>query len=83
MDILVKKPKIVVEVKKTREGLKDKEIGEELTIDKAHYKNHPDCKILYCFVYDPEGRISNPTGLEDDLKEDSSGFRVVVKIIQS
>ena len=82
MDILVKKPKIVVEVKKTRKGLKDKEIGEELTIDKAHYKNHPDCKILYCFVYDPEGRISNPTGLENDLKENSSGFRVVVKIIQ-
>ena len=52
-------------------------------MDKAYYKNHQDCKILYCFVYDPEGRISNPTGLENDLKENSSGFRVLVKIIQN
>lgn len=83
MDILLKKPQIVIEVKKTRQGLKDKEIGEQLTIDKAYYKKHQDCKVLYCFIYDPEGRISNPIGLESDLKENSSEFKVLVKIIQN
>ena len=83
MDILLKKPKIVIEVKKTRKNLKDKEVGEQLTIDKAYYKNHQDCKTLYCFIYDPEERISNPIGLETDLKENSSGFKTIIRIIQS
>ncbi len=45
-DFLLKEEKIIVEVKKTRIGLKDKEIGEQLTIDKANYKKHPDCRVL-------------------------------------
>ena len=52
--------------------LKDKEIGDELLQDIARYRNHPDCNILYCFVYDPQGHISNPRGLEDDLCSESN-----------
>jgi hypothetical protein len=51
----------------TREGLGDRKVGEELTIDIARYRAHPDCGELYCFVYDPEHRIENPVGLEQDL----------------
>nr|BFF36770.1 hypothetical protein BACT7_16320 [Tenacibaculum mesophilum] len=72
IDFLLKKEKIVVEVKKTRETLKDKEVGDELLQDIARYRNHPDCDILYCFVYDPQGFISNPRGLEDDLSSESN-----------
>lgn len=72
IDFLLKKEKIVVEVKKTRESLKDKEIGDELLQDIARYKNHPDCDILYCFVYDQQGLITNPRGLENDLTSESS-----------
>jgi len=32
-------------------------------------ENHPDCKQLKCFVYDPENRIENPRGLEDDINK--------------
>lgn len=72
IDFLLKKEKIVVEVKKTRATLKDKEIGDELLQDIARYRNHPDCDILYCFVYDQQGFITNPRGLENDLTNESS-----------
>lgn len=67
MDFLLKSEKVVIEVKKTRDGLSAKEVGEQLMIDIATYSTHPDCKTLVCFVYDPEGRIGNPVGLEKDL----------------
>jgi len=72
VDFLLKKEKIVIEVKKTRAGLKDKQVGDQLILDTQHYKAHPDCKHLICFVYDPEGRIINPRGLENDLNSISN-----------
>jgi hypothetical protein len=72
VDFLLKKEKLVIEVKKTRKGLTDKEVGEQLLIDISTYETHPDCENLVCFVYDPEGRIGNPTGLESDLMKKSS-----------
>lgn len=45
VDFLLKDHKIVVEVKKTRSTLKAKQLGDELLIDIARYKNHPDCML--------------------------------------
>ena len=72
MDFLLKNEQVVVEVKKTREGLRDSAIGEELIIDIRKYQEHPDCKTLVCFIYDPEGRLGNPIGLENDLAKNST-----------
>lgn len=80
MDFLLKKEEIVVEVKKTSEKLKDKEIGVQLNDDIAKYKTHPNCKILYCFIYDPQEIISNPDGLQNDLSKETEEFRVKVII---
>ncbi len=80
VDFLLKDEKIIIEVKKTRKGLKAKEVGEQLIIDKAHYTVHPDCKSLICFVYDPDGRISNPIGLERDLEKNNNDLNVKVII---
>lgn len=81
MDFLLKNEQIVIEVKKTRQSLKDKEVGEQLLIDIGKYAAHPECKTLVCFVYDPEGRIGNPRGLEDDLdKMSRDGLQVITKI---
>jgi hypothetical protein len=80
MDFLLKQEKIIVEVKKTRKGLDAKEVGQQLIVDIQRYQTHPDCKALICFVYDPEGRIANPRGLENDLKKDSDEFKVRVII---
>jgi hypothetical protein len=80
MDFLLKKEQIVVEVKKTRDGLDATRLGEELLIDIAKYKMHPDCKTLVCFVYDPEQRLSNPEGLRVDLENETSE-RLSVKVV--
>ncbi|EJG0909113.1 hypothetical protein C4G77_RS23000 [Vibrio parahaemolyticus] len=47
----------------------DKDLGDQLVIDIASYKKHPQCNSLICFVYDPEGRIANPRGIERDLSD--------------
>ena len=69
MDFLLKEEQVVVETKKARDNLRDKEVGKELMIDIQKYSEHPDCKSLVCFVYDPDGKIANPIGLENDLNK--------------
>lgn len=80
MDFLLKKEKIVVEVKMSRVGLGAKELGDQLLIDCGRYGSHPDCKILICFVYDPDGRIGNPRGIENDLSKDDGQMKIRVFI---
>jgi hypothetical protein len=80
MDFLLKEEKVVIETKKTRKGLEAKQVGEQLIVDIEKYRVHPDCKTLVCFVYDPEGRIGNPRGLEGDLSREEDGFEVKVLI---
>lgn len=80
MDFLIKEEKIVIEVKKTRKGLSDKELGKQLIEDKERYKAHPDCKKLICFTYDPESRILNPKGIQNDLNKLENDFEVQIII---
>ena len=79
-DFLLKQEKIVIETKKTRKGLGNRELADELIIDIDRYKTHPDCKYLICFVYDPENRIRNPRGFEYDLSKHTDGIEVIVII---
>ena len=79
-DFLLKQEKIVIETKKTRKNLDAKKVADELIIDIERYKKHPDCKTLICFVYDPEERIKNPRGLENDLTHETDGLNVIVLI---
>ena len=52
--------------------------GEKSYIEK--YKTHPDCKRLYCFVYDPEGLLGNPAGIKNDLESAHKDFlKVFIK----
>ena len=81
VDFLLKEERIVIEVKKTRATINAKQLGDELIIDIAHYRNNPDCEILYCFVYDPEGYIRNPIGFENDLSKKEEEFRVLVLVV--
>ena len=67
MDFLLKGEQAVIEVKKASDDLRDKGIGQQVLVDIAHYKGHPDCKMLICFIYDPEKKIRNPAGLSKDL----------------
>jgi hypothetical protein len=78
MDLLLKNEQIVIEAKMTRRGLSQKKIREDLIIDKTYYKGHPDCKKLYCFVYDASEKIKNPRGFERDLCDSVDGFETKV-----
>ena len=80
MDFLLKSEQIVVEVKKTRESMSPKDLGGQLIEDIDRYQAHPDCKLLVCFVYDPEGLIPNPRGIEADLnREEPLPVRVLIR----
>jgi len=67
MDFLLKAEQIVIEVKMTRQGRGNKEIGNELSIDVVKYRSHHDCQTLICLVYDPIGEVKNPLGFERDF----------------
>lgn len=79
MDFLLKREQTVVETKMTRPGLDQRKVVDELIVDKEHYRQHPDCKTLVCFVYDPEQRLTNPDAVECDLADDEA--RLVTRVV--
>lgn len=83
MDFLLYNEQTVVEIKKTRDRLRNKELKEQLAIDIPHYYRHPDCKTLVCIVYDPDRFIVNPIGVEKDLDLPYNGMPVHVFVIRS
>lgn len=78
IDFLLANEKIAVEVKKTRDTLKDKHVGEQLLVDIGRYSAHPSVKELICFVYDPGFVVINPSGIENDLSKNVNGIKVRV-----
>lgn len=81
MDFLLKEENIVLEVKMTRKGLGEKEIGDQLLVDIERYKEHKNCRTLVCFIYDPDGRVVNAKGLINDLtKQSREDLKVMVFI---
>jgi hypothetical protein len=72
--------RLAVVVKKTRSGLNAKDLAEQLHIDVEHCGTLKRCSTLLCFVYDPEGRIGNPRGLEADLMSISDQLTAEVYI---
>jgi hypothetical protein len=81
VDFLLPEYDIILETKMTRTTLKDKEVGDELTVDIAHYKGHGVGNHLVCFIYDKESFLCNPHGLIRDLEKQSSPeFKVSVII---
>lgn len=67
-----------VVVKQTRPGLSTKDLAEQVKVDAAHYSARPNGKTLLCFIYDPDGRIGNPRGLEADLTTVGDTYAVEV-----
>lgn len=70
--------KTVVIVKQTRSGLTTKDLAEQIAADTARYSARPNGANLVCFVYDPDGRVGNPRGLEADLSSTGDTYRVEV-----
>ena len=77
---LLHKDRVVIVAKKTKTGVTAKELAEQVKMDSSHYSGRADCRTLVCFIYDPEGRIGNPRGLESDLTMVSDSFTLEVII---
>lgn len=71
IDFLIKKLQLAIEIKFASAKLRNKELKEQLSVDKEQYKSHPDAKKLLCFIYDPNYKVDNPRGFEEDLRQDS------------
>ena len=70
--------RVVVVVKQTKSGISTKDLAEQVKSDAAHYATRPNGITLVCFIYDPEGRVGNPRGLEADLTSVSDTYMVEV-----
>lgn len=81
IDFVLPEIETIIEVKRTRKSLGPRQLGEQLIVDIEKYQKHPMCRNLICFVYDPEGRISNPRGIENDLSRSTDKIQVSVLIV--
>lgn len=69
-DFLLPDAGIIIEVKKTRPNLLDRQVGSELAEDVTRYSDpaaNRGATTLVCFVHDPDALLVNPVGLERDL----------------
>jgi hypothetical protein len=68
MDFLLPKYGTVIELKFVRDKAHARKIGDELIIDIDHYRRHPDCRYLWCAVFDQDHLLPNAEGLKHDLE---------------
>lgn len=80
MTLLVNRDRIAVVAKKTRSGLTTKELADQVAVDSAYYQAQGRCSTLFCFMYDPEGRIGSPKRLETTLTSVSEHCRIEVLV---
>jgi hypothetical protein len=83
IDFVLPQIKVGIELKHTRQGLADKDLGAELLVDRERYKNHHSVTHLIVIVFDYENYLKNPRGIESDLQREHSHpeLTVSVKII--
>jgi hypothetical protein len=82
IDFVLPQFALAIELKHTRTGLTDKDLGAQLIIDRERYQANPTIRHLLCLVFDYDSQLSNPRGLERDLISDTSAdsFAVTVRI---
>jgi REase_DpnII-MboI len=78
--LLVNSDKIAIVAKKTGPGVTTKELADQVTTDSAYYRAQGRCSTLFCFMYDPEGRIGSPKRLETTLTSVSEHCTVEVLV---
>ncbi len=83
MDFLLPVHGVVIELKFVRDRTHARCIGNELIIDIEHYQAHPQCKTLWCVVYDPDDLLTNAEGLRTDLEGTRSreNGELIVKVL--
>lgn len=67
IDLVVPSLEAVIECKIVRDKSHARSIADELRIDFECYHDHPSCKTLYAYIYDPARHISDPVQFCRDL----------------
>lgn len=80
-DFLVPAHSLAIELKHSRRSMTTKDLGDQLVIDIANYKAHPSVRIIVCLVFDPDGYVVNPAGIEADLTGVRDGYTVTTRIL--
>jgi hypothetical protein len=78
--LLINRDQIAIVAKKTKSGLTAKELTDQVTADSAYFRAQGRGSTLFCFMYDPEGRIGSPKRLETTLTSVSEHCRVEVLV---
>lgn len=78
--LLVHRDQIAIVAKKTGPGVTTKELADQVAADSAYYRAQGRCTTIFCFMYDPEGRIGSPKRLETTLTSVSEHCRVEVLV---
>lgn len=78
--LLVNRDQIAIVAKKTGPGVTTKELADQVAADSAYYRAQGRCTTVFCFMYDPEGRIGSPKRLETTLTSVSEHCRVEVLV---
>jgi hypothetical protein len=81
LDFVLKKEKIIIEVKMTNEQLTINKLGQDLLVDIGRYKEYPDCNDLVIFIYDKGDYIRNKSGFINDLQKQSTTKLKVTVVI--
>lgn len=61
--------------------MSSKDLGGQFLVDIANYKKHPSVRITICLIFDYEGYIVNPTGIEKDLTYIKDKYSIVTKVL--
>jgi len=82
VDFILPNFELAIELKFARDSMTSKSLGEELVVDRERYAAKPGVRHLLCLVFDHDGKLRNPRGLEADISREASeaGFAVTVRI---
>jgi hypothetical protein len=64
----------------SRRGLTMTDLKDQVRTDIERYRARGRCTSLLCFIYDPDGRIGNPRGIENELTSTSEQFTVDIVV---
>ncbi len=78
--LVLPRHRLAVIAKKTKTGCGPRELTQQLAIDGQEFSPAAGYQTVLCFVYDPDGRIGNPRGLEADLTNVSDAQVIEVVI---
>jgi hypothetical protein len=82
VDFVLPDFKLAVELKSTRATLNAASVGDQLIVDRDRYAKETSTNHLMCLVFDYDGNLENPRGMERDLERDATqeGLAVTVRI---